>query len=104
MTASLSAPAYVNHGRWVVDCPFCGGAEQEWPQGLRTHPSVPHPFGLVNDTLHCGYTGKTCVAQFPDDRFAIESVLSKRPEPQTRNWFVHESVEDLHAENVERGI
>ncbi len=104
MTTDLTAYAYVNHGRWVADCPFCGGAERVWPEGIRTHKKVPHPFGIADDILHCGYTGQTCQVVFPDDRREIARVLAKRPDDANRNWFAHETVDDLERENAQRGI
>jgi len=95
--------AYVNHGRWVADCPFCGGAERVWIEGLRTAPDVEFPFGVVDGVLHCGTTGGTCPVEFPGNRRDIARVLARRSDERTRNWLPGETVEMLVAENVEHG-
>lgn len=98
------AVARVNHGRWIADCPFCPGAEQIWPQGIRRAEDVAFPFGIANGILHCGTTGSTCPVDFPDERFDITRVLARRPDERTRNWFPGESVADLVAENIGHGV
>lgn len=99
------AYAYVNHGRWVADCPFCPGAERVWPSGqLQRNDDVDYPFGITRSGLHCGFTGRTCPVVFPEQAPAIDAVLTKRPVEATRNWRPGETVADLTAENVEHGV
>jgi hypothetical protein len=75
-----------NHGRWIVLCPVCGGAE------------------LASETVHrfvcidCGAGPFETV--WPADREQIEAVLMDRPE-ENRNWFPGETVDELVAENEE---
>jgi len=38
----------------------------------------------------------------PDNRAEIENILLQRPDPQTRDWFPNETVEQLLAENAFR--
>ena len=78
--------AYVNHGRWVASC-VCLGAELA--------------FGELMVCASCGVASRI---EWPDNRDEIETVLSKRPDALTRNWWPHETVEMLKAENAERGI
>lgn len=104
MTVAVRARAYVNHGRWVAECPFCGAAERLWDGTLQRKKGVPFPFGLVGGLLHCGYTGSSCPVEYPDDARTITSVLSRRPDEKTRNWFLNETVEDLLFENLEHGV
>jgi len=82
--------AYVNHGRWVVDCPreFCPTAHQVDTPGL---------FACEN----CGATGEV---EFPSYRRDVERVLGMRPVPQTRNWVPGETVDELLVENVTFGV
>lgn len=101
MTAILMK---VNQGRWVADCPACGGAERIWPDGLRTHPEVPHPFGIFDSTLHCGYTGATYDVAFPSEAAEIMAVLARRPNELNRNWEPGETVMDLRLENLNHGV
>ena len=78
--------AYVNHGRWVADCPipFCG---QAW---LADRIPV--------ECENCGQPPGPI--EWPTEQERIESLLAVRPVPQTRNWLPGETVDDLIAENV----
>lgn len=78
--------AYINHGRWVADCP-CGGAE------LVTE----------NEPMLCGSCGMTSPVDFPEGQAEIERLLLQR-EMRNRNWLPGESVEQIAAENIENGI
>jgi hypothetical protein len=81
MTALIThtALAYVNHGRWIADCP---------------RPYCNNAFGLEprQPIFRCaGMGGCQVVAsiQWPSDADEIIEALSKRPVPGTRNWFPH---------------
>ena len=91
--------AYVNHGRWLADCPQCGGSEIV---------RVDQPFrclGKVNAGFHGETTECGCVmdVEWPDEKREIEAILIKR-KLENRNWVTGETVEFLRAENAERGI
>ena len=92
LAAAPILKAEVNHGRWIVRCPYCAGAE------LADHAD-PRFFCL--SCYNVGSGGKWLPVQFPGDGRAIEGELLKRPEAN-RNWLPHESVEDLRRENAER--
>lgn len=87
--------AYVNHGRWVADCPFgCGGAElalddrficRECLNAQASHRPIP------------------LVWPAPEDVSAIGAALGVRP-PANRNWALNESIGALLVENVEHGL
>ena len=79
--------AYVNHGRWVVDCE-CGGAEFAWDNGLF----------MCNSCLNAKHSNQLRRVIFPRNRSKIEFVLMVRPEVN-RNWYVGEKVAKLEAEN-----
>ena len=80
--------AYVNHGRWVVDCPepYCGGA------------------GLAETVLVCENCKRVTQVVWPTNRTDIDRALVPRPVPQTRNWTPGETVEDLLKENEAHGV
>lgn len=94
------ARAYVNHGRWVTECPRdCGYAE-----GLDDGQFM----------LHCGECGHVCPVRWPDNAQEIWDELAKRPLPRTRNWFPSshplalqshcphgQTVEELRKESLE---
>lgn len=91
-TNAAPALAYVNHGRWVADCPtdFCGGAV----------PLLPgHPF-LCGNCLNaeCGFRYR--LVEWPAERGHIEEILSERLLPETANWRPGEPTERLKAENA----
>lgn len=84
--------AEVNHGRWIVRCPFCPGAEM-------ADLNDPRFFCLSCYNVPIG--GKWLPVQFPANRAALEAELLKRPASESRNWLPHESVADLRRENAE---
>ena len=85
----VATDAYVNHGRWVADCPLCPSA-QVVDRGC---PEMWCP--------QCEPGGWFTVV-FPEDASAIEVVLDMRPRINNRNWVPGETVEDLVRENAER--
>lgn len=80
MTSLISqvSLAYVNHGRWIAECPYdaCNNA-------LRLHG------GEV--TLLCrselGGCGRESLISWPYDAQGIWDALQRRPRKETRNWF-----------------
>ena len=94
MTATA---AYLNHGRWVVDCSagdcqavlFADRAVCECRDvSVCDHPSIP-----------CGVP---IVVMFPDDRVSIDRVMIRRPR-RNRNWN-SETIADLKRENMIHGV
>jgi len=82
---STPVAAYVNHARWVADCP-CGGAEMV-REGV--------------DML-CGSCGAVRIVIWPSDVEGIERALHVRDE-KYQNWQVGEPVELLEVETVGGG-
>ena len=78
------ARAYVYSGDWVADCPRAGCANVE-------HLYKPSRRGgsrdLVVGFYHCSYCGMQADIDWPDSRHAILAVLTRRPLPDTRNWY-----------------
>ena len=91
----MIAIAYVNHGRWIANCPFaCGGAERVFTDNFMCReclnaPVRHHPIPLVLPS--------------DDDIRAIEAALVVRP-VINRNWEPNESIGALLVENVEHGL
>jgi hypothetical protein len=77
--------AYINQGRWVVDC-VCNGAGLTSPE-----------FG-VTCCFDCGRVYTSVV--FPGNRGNIEKLLVLRKEKERRNWNRGESLADIEAEGV----
>lgn len=91
----LRAFAYVNHGRWVADCPGgCGGAELARDDEF-----------MCRECLNAGAGRRPIPLVWPseEDGRAIEAALAVRP-VLNRNWNLNESIGALLAENVEHGL
>lgn len=87
------AAAYVNHGRWVAECPHgCGSAQV-------VSPNDPRFFCTACRNRGGGWSPVT----FPKDRDAIEAALSQRP-PRNANWLPGEPVKRLLEENKTHGM
>lgn len=92
--------AYVNHGRWVAECPDCAGAQLV--------SELERRFWCLN----CGNAAVNFAwrhVRMPQKRTAIEAELVIRPAAKgdraiTRNWLPGETVKDLQRENVEHGV
>ena len=90
-TNAKPATAYVNHGRWVADCPtpHCAGA-----------------IVLYRDTflcgnclnVECGYRYRMVL--WPAEKGVVEETLSKRFLPETANWRPGETMQQLRSENA----
>ena len=85
----MTATAYLNHGRWVVDCPRDGCPE--------SHHADADLFVCAN----CGLTSKV---EIPVERAEIDRLTGLRPVPQTRNWQPGETLESLVEENRAHGL
>lgn len=73
--------AYVNHGRWVANCP-CGGAE------LITE----------DQDMLCGSCAHIRQVVWPANVEVIESMLEARQYQQNQNWNPGETVDQLASE------
>lgn len=110
----MPARAYIYNGEWVADCtrPGCGNVEFLYtparPGGDRVH---------VKPIFVCSNCGHQAVIDWPGERDVLMAVLSRRPIPQTRNWYPSDhpvavnfriphgqSVKDLMDENEEHGV
>lgn len=87
-----SVAAYVNHDRWVADCPACGGGMEAWPE---------------NPEVACIHDGLIFGATFPHANTvrAAKEALDRRPFMENRNWYPdRETPADLRAENRKHGV
>lgn len=91
-----SVDCYVNHGRWVADCPAGDGG------ALLVSADEPLFWCLVCGNKANG--GAWYVVRFPQDAEQIEALLSARSNRNNRNWGLAEDVAVIAAENAERGI
>ncbi len=87
----------VNDGRWIVQCPHCGGAQLASPGWARF---------LCCDCANVAFGGRWLGVEWPDDDLvaAGEAALGARPDVLTRNWDpTSETIGALLAENVIHG-
>lgn len=87
-----SVQVSVNHGRWVVDCPDCAGAQLAC--------KTDHRF-MCNECGNVVIGGLWRPVEWPEDKvgLGIEAALKVRP-PANQNWVPGETVDDLLAENL----
>lgn len=83
-----------NQGRWIVDCPFCNGAEFAWEENLFICESC------WNKAVGYQYI----IVKLPTKRKreSIENLLANRP-LTNQNWE-GETLEQLKQENLEHGV
>lgn len=89
VTADVVAVAYVNEGRWVVDCPFCAGAQLA--------SRVDRRFWCV-ECQNAEVAGAWVTVSWPLQEREIEAALGDRPKLNT-HWLPDETVSDLVSEN-----
>jgi len=87
--------ARVDHARWIVDCPNCGGAEYTWADGLF--------FCSLCENEH--YQGQLLKVIMPSPRKVrqIETLLGMR-HIVNRHWNPKETIKQLITENERHGI
>lgn len=90
---------FVDGSRWLVRCsnPVCGGAE-------RVNFTTGVMFCCSCRNSHVGHAFLRVRLPSPKQRRQIEEALLKRPDWRYRAWFPGETVKDLDAQNVLRGI
>lgn len=81
--------AYVNHGRWLADCPLCNS-------GIALDAELPAAL-----CFDCGAVFARVMWPTPEDKAAIEAALERRPRRAVQNWRPGEAVLSLLAENLE---
>jgi len=80
--------AYVNHGRWVVDCHWC-------KKGVLTRPDW-----AFAGCAECGAYYEADKLTFPSDP-RIEEILRMRPDRDSQHWDSKQTADDLLRENEE---
>jgi len=85
---------YINHGRWLVECPNCHSAVQTSRDF--DYYICPECGSPENDSqwYNVGY---------PIERAELEAALLKRP-LISQNWNYLETVADLKKENADNGL
>ena len=83
----------VNHGRWLVDCPDCLGAELLDASDLF----------MCRSCWNVKHDHKYLRVNRVKDQGKIEAVLLERPFVENRNW-TDETLRKLKAENKSNGV
>jgi hypothetical protein len=86
--AGASIPVVANEGRWVVECPDCGGAQLACGTDRRF---------MCNECGNVAVEGMWRRVTWPADADEIAVELDQRPEVN-RHWVPGESLEDLRDE------
>jgi len=87
----------VNHGRWIVRCPFCTSAQFASREDKRF-------FCVECLNEQAGRRWVRVVWPKVADMATIEGALESRADQRTRNWEPGESPADLKRENAARGV
>lgn len=92
--------AYINHGRWIAECPDCNGAQIVSEEERRFWC-----LGCGNASVNFAWRH----VRMPKNRAAIEAVLVMRPAAQSdkainRNWSATETLKELEQENADHGV
>lgn len=114
--------AYMNNGRWLIDCPVCGTPLPGWDIGVicpRCFPGMlarvyqKLPSGLLRPLTDVEIVEQTKTAArnadreyaplYPVERAQIEKVLQLRKARRFMNWVPSETVQDLIAQNIAHG-
>jgi hypothetical protein len=94
VATSPTVQVRANHGRWIVDCPFCPSAQ--------VAAFDDHRF-FCTDCGNKAVLGKFVAIEWPSEAEQIDDVLSARL-PENANWRADENVAHLRAENAAHGL
>ena len=114
--------AYMNNGRWIMNCPKCNTPLPCWERGTicpRCHPNMmaralrplrngdlrPVPdIELVEQArTKARAAGEEYFPLYPKEKARIEEILRLRPDRKNMNWIPGESCDDLCQQNTDHG-
>lgn len=117
----MNVTAYLNWGRWLIDCPTCKTAllAREHTICLVCFPHIEAKAlrdvggGLlrpVDDVElieqareQARKAGAVLEPVYPAERNAIEAILRVRPDRSNFNWLPGETLDDLRLQNIQHG-
>ena len=93
--AGPTVQAEINHGRWLVKCPWCAGAEPVDKDDL---------FFYCLNCLNAAVGGGRVPVAMPQRTAALEALLVKRPSDENRNWLPGQALAEIAAENAAENL
>lgn len=81
---------YLDHGRWIAECPDCHGAQLA---------CFDDPRFMCNECGNVAVGNLWRAIEWPGNRPALEAVLEGRQE-KNQNWLPGETVDDLKQESL----
>lgn len=92
---SLESPlkVYLNHGRWIAECPDCHGAQLACQEDPRF---------MCNECANVVVGNLWRALEWPTNRPAIESAVDGR-QAKNQNWLPGQGIDDLNRESLVRG-
>lgn len=99
LCSDIVTHAYLNHGRWLVRCPWCNSCQE----ASRTDRRF---FCVDRQCLNFPVGGAAIPVVWPEDAEVeqIEHELRKRRIPAAQNWRAGVKVSDLRAANERKRI
>ena len=99
--------AYINHGRWLAECPF--GCNHVLIVGKPPGGGDETLYMCLSPPLQCPAPKAWYIVRYPRLKEAIERVLLKRPAKRpfyaaNRNWALGQTLPALKKENLVRGL
>jgi len=95
MAAGRELGAFVNDGRWLVQCDACYSAQLA--------SRADHRFYCIECLNGC-VQGNWRPVRWPADAAAIETALAARPRRDLQNWVWGQTADDLAAANAKHGV
>jgi ribosomal protein L37AE/L43A len=86
----------LNHGRWIIPCPFCPSAA----------PDIGRDRFLCSECGNAAAGGRYVPVERPHHELSreIARLTTLRPDNENRNWQPGETADMLAADNLEHGI
>lgn len=86
--ARIAVAVYANHGRWIIECPDCRGAQIASADDRRF---------MCDECANATVDGLWRPVVWPEETAEIDRALSLRP-VENQNWIPGETLDDLATE------
>ena len=106
----MNVQVYLNHGRWVIDCPVCNSglmAKDSFMVCVACYPNLmsKHESSRLRAVKVATMQGNLLELNWPDNKYEIDEVVKDRP-VVNQNWKPNEgnTMESMRAENAAHGV